>query len=238
MKVTYVKIKLKKKAAVGLSQKNAINCTIHVPAFENALAAKLGKLIADIIAAEPFEFEGYAWAAKDQPAWAAELGISVSTLQRMIKKPPFVRSRTHDADGKMIALLRVGKPGPKTPRHLANIMAKLFKKKFGKRPSDEAFGCLCGLAEVWPDGEQLDIFKTVLADWQGFLGVAKLVLEIAEDQGLLTFKNLKFDYLPITLLRIDCVAAAAVEFHYTAVQHKKTTPHCMKTKTPGNWLAA
>lgn len=208
-------IKLKKKPS-------APTISEALAPFENENAAKLGKIVVDIIAAEPFKFEGFVWAAKHQPELASQLGMSVAALRRLITKPPFVRERTHDGDGKPITLLRVGMPGPKTPRHLANIMAQFFHKKFGTRPTDKAFGCLCGLAEIWPNGKQIDIFKTVLANWEGFMGVAKLELEIAEDQGLLTFKNLKFDFLPIPLLRIDCVAAAAVEFHIAEMQSKKT----------------
>lgn len=208
------------------------------PAFENAKAAELGKLVAEIIAAEPFEFEGHEWAAKHQNEWAALLGsgFSVSTIRELISKPPFVRERTRAADGKQITLLRIGTPGPKSPRHLANIMAKLFKKKFGKRPSDTAFGCLCGLAELWPAGAQIEIFKAVLSDWQGFMGVAKSALETAEDQGVLTFTNKKFNWLPITMLRIDCVAKAAVEFYVMAMQHKgQPIPASVKATMPETW---
>lgn len=180
-------------------------------------------LVLAIIAEKPFTFESHEWAALSQESWSKVTGLSPATIRRIISKPPFVRERTHK-DGRVITLLRIGERGPDTSRRIANKMASLYRKRFGFRPGDSQFGCLVGLAEKWPQGKQVEIFKELLADWAGFLGVAKYALEVAEDTGAIEeFKNYKFNHLPISLVRIDCVAKAAVEFYIMQRQAKQSS---------------
>jgi hypothetical protein len=59
--------------------------------------------------------------------------------------------------------------------HLLNVLPTLTTGK--------EFGCLCGLAELWPEGYQIDILKTVLADWSAFMAGAKVAIWAAGDGG-------------------------------------------------------
>ena len=143
-------------------------------------SAKLIMLVEQTIYQEPFEFEGFSWAARAQPEWAAMLGVSVATLRRLISKPPFVREQTHNADGKRVTLLRLGESAQKTPRHLANIMAKIFRKKTGQEVGRHAFGCLVGCAEIWPNDHQIEIFKLTLNEWSTFMEGFRLAIDVGE----------------------------------------------------------
>ncbi|RFC65628.1 hypothetical protein [Mesorhizobium sp. GR13] len=176
-------------------------------------ADALMQLIADKIATAPFHFEGFDWCAMPQADMAAELGFSVPTLQRLLRKSSnIVRERTHGPAKVMVALLRIGDPGPKTPRHLANIMAKIWNSKFGFRPSDENFGKLVGLAEVWPDGRQLEIFKLVISKegWPEFMSGVKAEIMVMEDAG----KKVKFRFYKRPVIGVmRRFAAVAVEYY-------------------------
>ena len=96
----------------------------------NQNVESLRLLVAAEIALNPFEHEGFQWAARPQEWWIEQLGFSVSTLNRLIRKPPFVR-QTKQIDGKNTTLLREGKPGQKTPRHIANMMSRNWRKRSG-----------------------------------------------------------------------------------------------------------
>lgn len=184
-------------------------------------ADALMQLIAHKVATEPFPFEGFDWCAMRQPDMADTLGFSVPTLQRLLRDSDnVVRERTHDDDGKIVALLRVGEPGPKTPRHLANIMAKIWAGKFGFRPGDENFGKLVGLAEVWPEGHQIDIFKLVISDggWPEFMSCVKAEMMVMEDAG----EKVSFRFFKRPVIGVmRRFAAVAVEFYEMEKQAKQ-----------------
>lgn len=118
---------------------------------------------------EPIEFEGHTWLALDQAADAATLGISDRKLRDMIKQPPIVKRRTTYADFVPVVLVRIGEPEPDNERLVARKMAGAFRTltKRDVRPSD--FGCLMGLAEIWPDGKQVEIFKCAIYNWSEFM---------------------------------------------------------------------
>jgi hypothetical protein len=176
--------------------------------------AKLAQLIEDRITDDPYEFEGFQWAAMAQPELAEMLGASVETLRRLISKPPFDRERTH-VDGRIVTLLRIGEARPMTTRHVANIMANIWRKKTERRPGKAEYGCLCGLAEVWPSGEQISILKTVLADWTGYMSCVKAEMMVAEDAGeAITFKFFKHPVISV-MRRWPSVA---VELHRMKLQ--------------------
>ncbi len=186
-----------------------------------ALATMIEKEIAD----HPVPLDGHLWASKPQEDWATLLGVSIATLRRIISEPPFVRERTWNDEQCVVTLLRTGEPGPKSPRHLANIMAKIFREQTKRSPSDHAFGCLVGCAEVWPDGHQLKIFKLVLKEWDVFMVAFRLAL----DTGLLTppsppktyakpVQYLKWQHPHLPTLRLG--ASVALEFYQMRQQEK------------------
>jgi hypothetical protein len=115
-------------------------------------------------------FEGFVWVALAQPAWCEKLGISDHTLRDLAKCPPIVSTKTVNDEGKPLVLYRLGEKSHESARHLANKMAKAYREKYGikrLRPSD--WGCLVGLAGVWPDGVELEIFRSVLKDVGAFM---------------------------------------------------------------------
>jgi hypothetical protein len=134
--------------------------------------AKVEDAVKQGVEEQPTLYNGQLWAAVVQEPLAAYCGISVSTLTRIISKPPFVRDRTH-VGGSMTLLLRLGTPGPKTVKDIADEMSKLFQQHTGHRPSPSDYGCLMGLAELWGHAAPA-IFKTILADWSGFMSCVKL----------------------------------------------------------------
>ena len=81
--------------------------------------------------------------------------------------------------------LREGEPGPRTARHIANTMAYIWRKRFGRSVKPKAYGCLIGLVESWPDGAQVEIFKLVLDNWPMFMTGVKL--KIAAEGGQVRF---------------------------------------------------
>lgn len=142
----------------------------------SAKACAIAKLIAE---APAYEHEGFSWAKGSQEWWAEKLGFSVATFRRLISEAPFVRDRVIDLDtGKQVTLVRIGKPGQKTKRHLQNIMSALWRKKVGRRLPSKCFGHLAGLVDHWGHDNAVDRFRLVLNEWQGFM--AGVHLEIAQ----------------------------------------------------------
>ena len=77
---------------------------------------RLRQLVAPTIEGDPYDFEGFRWAARSQAEWCALLGFSPATLRRLIvPPPPFVCNCTH-VGGRKITLLREGEPEPETAR--------------------------------------------------------------------------------------------------------------------------
>lgn len=74
-------------------------------------------------------------------------------------------------DGRRQLLLRVGPPEKPTNRQIALAMGKAYRNQTGKRPNAHAFGCLAGLAEVLPDGHELEIFRETIEphNWAVFM---------------------------------------------------------------------
>lgn len=184
---------------------------------------RFADLIAETIkAGDPLTmklFEGFAWAARSQPAWCAKLKISDRTLRELAKCcPPIVSTKTVNEGGKPIVLYRLGSEPHKSPKHLANIMAKLFRQKYGvERVSRGDWGCLNGLAVVWPDGVQVEIFRTLLADLKVFMAAVK-----AADPDCP--HSIRFyQWLPIPLVRK--YPDIALEIYISAVQAKGQEPH-------------
>jgi|GEM_PF-4706993 len=130
-----------------------------------------------------FEFEGFVWAVRPEPEWAKLLDVkSVDTISDLIKIPPIQKDYTQ-VDSKKALLLRVGPPGVPTPRKIANFMRGAFRTKTGRYPKKEEFPLLKVLAEEWPDGLQVEIFKAVLSDWVAFKAGVAIEIEKMKAQG-------------------------------------------------------
>lgn len=171
----------------------------------------LRQLVASTIASEPFEFEGFQWCALSQPDMAAKLGFSISTINRLIAKPPFVRD-TVQIKRRIVTLIREGVAGPMTPRHIANVMASLWRKRFERAATNDEWGCMLGLAQKWPTGHQIEIFKDVIREqsWPEFM--AGVQIEIAKISG----KHGKFAHPTMSVIRR--FADVAVEYHVMKLQ--------------------
>lgn len=167
-------------------------------------------LILAAIEAEGQEHEGRRWAIKPRSEWADALGVDMKTISRLIQREPIQRLDTgaQDAAGTWrrvtaLRLIRPGEPPLKpSPRHLANIMQTLFVAKTGRTPGKEEYGCLIGLAELWPEGHQLPIFKDVLAEWGSYMAAIKNRIDFETEA--LEVKGLRARYYrfpTITLLR-------------------------------------
>lgn len=169
----------------------------------------LRKLVAVSVAGSPYEYEGFQWCALPQSIIAGELGISVETLRRMISKPPFVRERTHK-EGKPITLIREGIPGPMTTRHVANMMSRIWRKRYGRAVAKAEYGCMIGLAENWPKGHQVEIFRLVISKegWAEFMAGAWI--EIEKLEGVKRFY--KFPSLTV-MRRFHTVAVELYQMH-------------------------
>lgn len=130
-----------------------------------------------------FEFEGFVWAVRPEPEWAKLLGVkSADTISDLIKIPPIQKDYTQ-VEGTKALLLRVGPPGVPTPRKIANFMRGAFRAKTGRYPKKEEFPLLKVLAEEWPDGLQVEIFKSTLDDWVAFKAGVAIEIEKMKVKG-------------------------------------------------------
>lgn len=163
-------------------------------------------------------FEGAAWAALPQPAWCEKLAISDRTLRALAKCPPVVATKTVNEQGKPIVLYRLGSTPHESARYTANKMASLYRKKYGvERVSRHNWGCLLGLAGVWPEGVQVEIFRTLLADLKAFMAAVKSV--DPDCPHSIRF----YEWLPISLARK--YPDVALEVYITAIQEAGQKPH-------------
>jgi len=129
------------------------------------------------------EFEGFVWAVRPAPEWAELLNVkSADTISDLIKIPPIQKDYTQ-VDGKKALLLRVGPPAVPTPRKIANLMRGAFRQKTGRYPKKEEFPLLKVLAEEWPDGLQVEIFKAALNDWVAFKAGVAIEIEKMKANG-------------------------------------------------------
>lgn len=179
----------------------------------------LVQLIDDLIKcddpATSVDFEGHKWAALYQKVWCEFLGCSSRTIRDLAKLPPIVSTRTLK-DSSPITLYRLGNEPHKSIRHIASSMSSYFRSKTGKAQiSKRDYGCLCGLIEVWPDGHQLELFKTAVFDWSTFIsGVHWCASD--EDEEKYKGRFYKFPSIPV----IRRYPLVAVEMHIMDIQKK------------------
>ncbi|MDZ4089132.1 MAG: hypothetical protein U1E69_20260 [Tabrizicola sp.] len=193
---------------------------------------RLCELVAKDLKQHPQEYEGYAWAIRSQSEWCGLLDVSDRTLRDLIKEPP-IRTMTTHVEGRKAVLLRLGEPDTRTDRHLANIMANIFEDKAGRRPKPRDYGILRGLAQHWPEGAQLDIFRFLLKDWPLFRVGVSLEVDrmIHEGEG---GYHWKLDYPVISvMLRFHRVALEAYVMHLQ--ENGLTPPDAIVALNPALW---
>lgn len=194
---------------------------------------RLCRLINEVIEAnEPQTFEGYNWAILPQSEWCKLLGVSDRTLRELIKITPICKTTTK-VEGQKTVLLRVGVPDPKDTLKAAKVMADLFFKNTGKKPTEQERGMLRGLAQQWPLGAETQIFQCVLNLWPEFMAGVKLEVERMLYAGEKAF-NRFYKYPSISvILRFHQVA---VELYTMQLQHDgKLPPPALQKFHPELW---
>ncbi len=147
-------------------------------------------LIANLIAKEPFEVDGFKWAARLQPFYCETLAICPRTLRNWIAKPPFVRL-VKQIDGRPVTLLRIGDAPPKDAKEYARILRRVWEDadwpdKPVKPLTNDQRQCLWGFCKdvmalneivaFAPDPGQFakEAFKHALQRWQFVAGAMKI----------------------------------------------------------------
>ena len=207
---------------------------------------ELAALIENLIAAEPFEFTGYSWAARPRDYYCTALAVSELTLQRVVAKPPFVRRSTMVGDTK-VCLLRTGIAPPKDHNDYKRIMLKIWREWKTERAagkvtwSEEQF--LWGFAKdmmalpislgVPLDGGELAVavLKYALKNWATTISAIKIAMEAKE--------GYKPRYLKYPSLSAICpFYKAAVYAYCEAVQAGDVNrPEALRwLTTPKSWI--
>jgi len=120
------------------------------------------------------------WMIRPLHEWADALGTSTKTISRLAAIPPIwsLRCQAVDDDtGRRVqaVALRVGDPPKRTPQLVAGIMSKMFRRRFRRDAiTRRQYGCLVGLATVWPAGHQEKIFADALINWPDTAKAIKL----------------------------------------------------------------
>lgn len=144
----------------------------------------------------PVSYLGVDWAAITQPELARRLGISVATLKRQVREQGLCAcSRSVPKQW----LIRVGPPVTDTSHvAIAKKMSAMFRKRFPakKMLNQREFGCLVGLAEHWPEGHQIEIFRHALRDWVAVMAAVKIANdELPEEEQRSVFYD--FPCIPV-----------------------------------------
>jgi hypothetical protein len=194
---------------------------------QQAQLKKLVELVKEALADpdKAHAYGGFTWVAYRQPDMAEELAVSISTLRRLIQHPPLVRDRC-SIDDKVWALLRVRTVGESVPviehKHAARIMEKIWREKTGRETCPAQFGLFMGIAQSWPQGEQVNIFRAALNDWPGFMVALKHVDMMAEIKaGKLASLHAKRHYSFPHLGAMREHPDAAVEFYGSKLQKEE-----------------
>ena len=177
------------------------------------------KLLSEALMIEPVvTFEDEIWVHRPQGEWLELLGVSGPTFRELAKHPPVVRAKTK-VQGKPAVLYRLGEAPHLSPRHIANQMTKYFRSKFelARVPSKE-WGCLLGLAGIFPEGHQVEIFSYVVNNWSDFMGGIQLV---ETDADMEKYTGWFFKYPTIPIMRKYPVVAMEM---YVAHLQKSAAP--------------
>ncbi|TGS82730.1 MULTISPECIES: hypothetical protein [unclassified Mesorhizobium] len=114
-----------------------------------------------------------------------------------------------------------------------------------ERETRDDFGCLIGLAKVWPEGVQVEILEIVFANWREFMSGVKLVQHLEREANrkikkadptakVTEVRGLFFEYPHIpTIRKYWKVALDMVTTHYQNTG--KNPPPSFKALNPGLW---
>ena len=233
------------------AQKSTPCETTELPAIQSLLGkpkkvAQTNRLVAFVkkaVQENPHKRGGLDWCAHPQTEIAEAIGVSVRSLQTLIKTPPFFSENALVGQGEQrrkVALIRIlgtDEKAKPTPQTIACGMRRVFLQRYGKDMvgNGKAFtpqmhGCLVGLAEVWPDGAQMAIFKSVLDDWQAFMAGVAMVIEAKQAAGLdpKAVKNFYKSPSPSVMRRFHGVA---IHLHGMKLQEAASKTGAM-TMTP------
>ena len=154
---------------------------------------RLVQLVEKEAAENPFDFDGFKWAARPHAFYLAELGFSQSTLSGLVKNAPFVRrpkiigatvtvngEDVNIEGGTKVSLLRIGDPADKGPHEYALIMRGVWKNKTGWPLTEHHKKLLYGMAkdmvEHFPGISPVDVFVHALDNWQQTAGAIKIAM--------------------------------------------------------------
>ena len=140
------------------------------------------------------DFEGYMWAVMKQSEWSDLLEISDKTLRALAKISPVVSTKTKNGRGPPIVLYRTGAKPHESSRVTALKMKRAFRKAYpGWKYNSKDFGCLCGLAGLWPSGVQVDILRSVIDD----MGAFKTRVKMLDPDSQFSIRFYDFVCLPL-----------------------------------------
>lgn len=174
-------------------------------------------------------FEEYRWAMRKQSQWGELLNISERTLRTLAKTLPIVSTKTKFGSCPPIVLYRVGSAPHQSHRVVAQMMQRAFKQKYsGWKYRSKDFGCLCGLAKIWPEGTQVEILRTVMNDMAAFKTRVKMIDEDSD------FDIRFYEYVCIPLLRK--FPDIGLEMYVMRLQKEgKQPPPSIKALSPSLW---
>lgn len=129
------------------------------------------------------------------------------------------------------------KPLPELPTDQQAFAAKRVKRlekllSRRERTTEHEFGCMCGLAEVWPEGHQMELFTMVLKRWPIFMQGVKWAAAMEADTGEQAFNRyLEFPHLPV----IRRYWKVALEMAEMDAQENGKAPLWLKALNPVIW---
>ena len=178
--------------------------------------------VAELIEHEPYEHDGDVWTRPfSGESWANMLGVNEKTFRRRINYAPLRRRVVEDkATGVKGYILRVGSERF-TNYQKAQVLAKLWQRQLdGRNTSREEFGCLCGLAGLWPDPWQGRVLWYTVNRWGWFKAAVKAGIEVAAQLDHTAPAERKHLYTPDALLdrqfdvaRANLPDELSVKFH-------------------------
>lgn len=101
-----------------------------------------------------------------------------------------------------------------------------------RHTTQHEYGCMIGLTEVWPAGQQVELFKFVLKRWPAFMSGVKYtsVVEAETDEQVFN-RHLEFPSISV----IRRYAHVAIEMTTMEAQETGKVPVWLKALTPGIW---
>ena len=199
-------------------------------------------LVHELVESDPYERDGFLWAARPQGFLAEKLGVAAKTISRWSGEPPFQRKVVLTPQNDKVTLLRVGDPAPPDPHAVALTLRGVWRNKTGMEPIttekaqadwDHMKRCLWGFAKdvmALPEvkafaddpGEFAKAaFKFALNDWQTTASAIKI--------AALTHKAINPDF---KIRFWDYPSVPLMLFFYKAVIHAYVTFLQMNGKVP------